>query len=161
MVLLIQCLGGGESIRFNPLQVIWLSLKLNGQSLRGETEGPGIPSALLRAAPSPDLGFMPHPESHGVVLSFRVFLSAVYTLSARNYCFLHLLASCFQTMEGTSVLRLAPFRKGSSYSGEVVARMKCCEECLHCVLMKRNYSVLFKNKQTNENPNPQAPYLSL
>lgn len=149
MVLLIQCLGGGESIRFNPLQVIWLSLKLNGQSLRGETEGPGIPSALLRAAPSPDLGFMPHPESHGVVLSFRVFLSAVYTLSARNYCFLHLLASCFQTTEGTSLLRLAPFRKGSSYSGEVVAQMKCREECLHCVLMKRNYSVLFK-KQANK-----------
>lgn len=126
----------------------------------GKQKGQGS-SALLWAAPSPDLGFMPHPESHSVVLSFRVFLSAVYTLSARNYCFLHLLASCFQTMEGTSVLRLAPFRKGSSYSGEVVARMKCCEECLHCVLMKRNYSVLFKNKQTNEKPNPQTLYLSL
>lgn len=161
MVLLIQYLDGGETIGFNPLQVIWLSLKLNGQSLRGETDRPGIPSALLRAAPSPDLDFMPHPESHGVVLSFRVFLSAVYALSVRNNCFLHLLASCFQTMEGTSVLRLAPFRKGSSYSGEAVDQMKCCEECLHCVLMKWNYPVLFKNKQTNEKPNPQTLYLSL
>lgn len=84
-VLLIQYLDGGESIRFNPFQVIWLSLKLNGQGLRGRTEGTGIPPALLPcAAPSPALDFVPHPESCGMVLSFRVFLGALYRLSVRN-----------------------------------------------------------------------------
>lgn len=84
-MLLIQYLDGGESMRFYPLQVIWLSLKLNGQGLRGGSEGTGIPPALLLcAAPSPALDFVPHPDSHGLLLSFRVFLSAVLVISVKT-----------------------------------------------------------------------------
>lgn len=57
----------------------------------------------------------------------------------------------------SSVLRSAPFRKESSYSGAAVAQMKCCEECLHCVLMKWNYFVLFKKQASKWKSKPPDP----
>lgn len=79
-MLLFWYLDGFERVCFNQFQVIGLSLKLNGQYLRGKTDGPVILFCpLTLKAFSPDFDFVPHTESHSMVLSFSFFCSVLCT----------------------------------------------------------------------------------
>lgn len=137
LVLLIQYLDGSERVSFNQLQVTGLDLKLNGRCLRGNTEGPVIPSVLelLRSHLSSLWFLCPTPR----VIAWFWALGFCSALCTRFQLEIHSFCTCWHPVSKQwreTVLSFVLFRKGSSYSREVVAWMICDKDSGHYMLVK-------------------------